>query len=80
MEDEVMVCLGDHRIFLTPEEALQVCSIVNAASRVTKKWHSGGNLELVEPPTTTEFVATVVPVTAHMHMTWAQNSNTVGKK
>jgi hypothetical protein len=80
MDNEVMVCVGEHRIFLSPEEAFQICSVINAASRVTKKWQSSGNMELIEPPSTTEFVAHIVPVTAHMRMTWEQNSNTVGRK
>jgi hypothetical protein len=80
MDNEVMVTIGEHRIFLSPEEAFQICSVINAASRVTKKWQSGGNMELIEPPSTAEFVAHIVPVTAHMRMTWEQNSNTMGKK
>ena len=80
MDNEVMVCIGDHRIFLSPDEAFHVCSIINAASRVGKKWHVGNNVEVVDPPSTAEFVANIVPVTAHMRITWEQNSNMVGKK
>jgi hypothetical protein len=80
MDNEVMVCIGVHRIFLSPEEAFQICSVINAASHVAKKWQSGGNIELIEPPSTTEFIARIVPVTAHMRMTWEQNANTVSKK
>jgi hypothetical protein len=37
-------------------------------------------VEVVTPPPTSDFVANIVPVTAHMRMTWEQNSNMVGKK
>jgi hypothetical protein len=80
MDNEVMVCIGEHRVFLSPEEAFQICSTINAASRVTKRWSSGSNMEVIDPPSTAEFVAYIVPVTAHMRMTWEQNSNTASKR
>ena len=80
MDNEVMVCVGENRIFLSPDEAFHVCSIINAASRITKKWSVGNNVEIVNPPSTSEFVASIVPVTAHMRMTWEQNANEVSKK
>jgi len=40
MNDDVLVHVGERRFIVTMEEAMQVCSILCSASRITREWSS----------------------------------------
>ncbi len=80
MDDDVLLCIGNHRILMTPDEAFKICEVINGSSHITSQWHSkagknggGGSLEVIQPPSTTSFIAYTVPMTAHLRMTLQTN-------
>lgn len=83
MDDEVLLCIGNHKVMLTPEEAFRICEIVNGASRIGATWHGkakngrGGNLEVIQPPAIDSVIAYVVPFTGHLRMTLDTNQRII---
>ena len=43
MDDTVILHIGERRFLVTPDEAMQVCSLLCAASRLNKEWVSRDN-------------------------------------
>ena len=86
MDDEVLLCIGNHKVMLTPEEAFRICETVNGASRIGASWHSkakngrGGNLELIQPPSIDSVIAYVVPFTGHLRMTLDANQRLIDEE
>jgi len=80
MDDEVLLCIGNNRVLMSPEEAFRICEVVNGSSRIGTQWSSrggktggGGSLEVLQPPDTAAFIAYVVPMTGHLRMTLDTN-------
>ena len=75
MDDEVLLCIGNNRVLMSPEEAFRICEAINGSSRIGTEWCSkggktgnGGSLEIVQPPSSESFIAFVVPMTGHLRM------------
>ena len=77
MDEQVLLCVESGKFLLTPDEALQVCHILNGANHITSTWSksSGGSLPVVGKPNIT--AASIVPVTAHFRLTLETNQRTI---
>lgn len=80
MEDEVLLCIGNNKMLMSPEEAFRICEVINGSTRIGSQWCSkagkdgkGGSLDLLMPPDSSSFVAYVVPMTGHMRLTLGAN-------
>lgn len=86
-EDEVILCIGSNRVLMSSEEAFKICEVINGSSHISSTWHSkggkngqGGSLDTVSPPSTTSFMAYVVPMTGHLRMTLDVNEKFINEE
>lgn len=87
IDDEVVLCIGNNRVLMSPDEAFKICEIVNGASHISSQWHNkggkegkGGSLDVINPPSSTAFMAYVVPMTGHLRMTLDANEKLLAEK
>jgi hypothetical protein len=80
MDDEVLLCIGQSRVVMSPEEAFKICAAINGSSRIGSRWVGGGNVEVMQPPSMDSFIAFVVPFTGHMLMTLEVNEKSLQGK
>ena len=68
MNDTVILHIGERRFLVTPEEAMQVCSLLCASSRLSKEWISrdNGSAWLITEPDVQ--AACITPFTAVLQL------------
>lgn len=78
MNDQVILVVGTSSKFLMRvDEAMEVCRILNSCSRITTKWASGGNKDVIAEPA--DDSSCVVPLTALRQITLEQNMKELAK-
>lgn len=78
MNDQVILVVGTSNKFLMRmDEAMEVCRILNSCSRITTKWASGGNKDVIAEPA--DDSSCVVPLTALRQITLEQNMKELAK-
>lgn len=87
MEDEVLLCIGNNKVLMTPEEAFRICEVINGSSRISATWHAkggnrgqGGSLDVINPPSNDSFIAYVVPMTGHMRLQLDANQKLINEE
>ena len=78
MSDQVILVVGTSSKFLMRvDEAMEVCRILNSCNRITTKWASGGNKDVIAEPA--DDASYVVPFTALRQITLEQNMKELAK-
>lgn len=78
MNDHVILCIGDRKFILTPDEALSVANTLNGASRITSEWRSGGSKLFYDKPQLD--ACYIVPINAPLQLELEANTNEKEKK
>jgi hypothetical protein len=65
MDDQVLLCIEGGKFVLSPEEAMQICHILNGANRITTAWmrSTSKSEEIIGEPSIT--ASSIVPIPAH---------------
>ena len=65
MDDQVLLCIEGGKFVLSPEEAMQICHVLNGANRITTAWvrSTSKSEEIIGEPSIN--AASIVPITAH---------------
>lgn len=65
MDNEVLLCIESNKFILSPEEAMQICHILNGANRIGSGWirSESKSREVIAEPSIT--ASCIVPITAH---------------
>ena len=65
MDDQVLLCIESGKFVLSPEEAFQICHILNGANRIATAWirSTSKSEEIIGEPSIT--ASSIVPIPAH---------------
>lgn len=72
MNDQVILVVGTNKFLMRNDEAMELCRVLNNCNRITTKWSTGGNKEVIGDPA--DDASYVVPLTAYRRLILETNA------